>query len=395
MTEKVVKIETHRSGPFQFQVGLDMGKVQPLLDRVTDAQQRFRSMPILPDVATSLEREVLVSSVYGTNTIEAATLTEEETAAALDLSQEEAKAEQQRRVSNIRDAYKLAEKFALDWAHDKFDEQTSEIPVIVFEDMFRDLHTCITDGLEHPHNKPGEYRDNPKGQLTRVGDREHGGTYTLPKCRDDIDMLMKAYIEWVNSEEVSSLSPLLRAPLAHYYFERIHPFWDGNGRVGRVMEVMILKAAGFKYAPFAMSRYYLEHIDEYFTVFNQARKSLEKGEDNPNTVFVDFYLRGMLSVMNHLHGRANSMIGLLLFTNRLRVLLDEKKINTRQYTIATQLLNLPDMPTTQALQRAPWYEALYTKLTAKTRSRDMKGLQEQGLVRIDKNKKYRLEIPGR
>lgn len=59
---------------------------------------------------------------------------------------------------------------------------------------------------------------------------------------------------------------LIRAPLMHLYFELIHPFWDGNGRVGRVLEATLLQAAGFRYAPFAQTRYYLEHIDAYFTL---------------------------------------------------------------------------------------------------------------------------------
>lgn len=40
----------------------------------------------------------------------------------------------------------------------------------------------------------------------------------------------------------------MRAPLLHLYFELIHPFWDGNGRVGRVLEASVLLAAGYQYA---------------------------------------------------------------------------------------------------------------------------------------------------
>ncbi|WP_365303207.1 Fic family protein [uncultured Thiodictyon sp.] len=51
---------------------------------------------------------------------------------------------------------------------------------------------------------------------------------------------------------------LIRAPLVHYYYEQIHPFWDGNGRVGRVIEASLLLGEGFRYAPFAQARYYLD-----------------------------------------------------------------------------------------------------------------------------------------
>ena len=65
----------------------------------------------------------------------------------------------------------------------------------------------------------------------------------------------------------------LSAPrLVHSYFEMIHLFWDGNGRAGRVFEAAILHAEGFRYAPFALARYYLaDQIDRYFALFNLCR----------------------------------------------------------------------------------------------------------------------------
>lgn len=367
-----------------------MGVLQPLLARVKDAQQRFASMPILPDIATSLEREVLVSSVYGTNTIEAGTLSEQETAAALDLEPEQVKQEEQRRVTNIKQAYQQAESFA-QWILKEHGPQSCPLDEI----YFKDLHRFITDGLTHPNNTPGEYRDNLKGLNTKVGDMEHGGVYQPPKCRDDIDLLMRAFVDWANSDQVLELEPLLRAPLVHYYFEVIHPFWDGNGRTGRVIEALILKSAGLKYAPFAMSRYYLEHIDAYFSAFNQARKAAEQHVEFPNTVFVELFLHGMLSVMNKLHDRANAMIGILLFANQLRHMLDTKELNTRQYTIVSQLMNLSEAPTMPQLQRMPWYDSLYTKLTTKTRSRDMQNLLKKDLLKLDEKNRLVLVIPGR
>ncbi len=101
----------------------------------------------------------------------------------------------------------------------------------------------------------------------------------------------------------------IRAPLVHYYFELIHPFWDGNGRVGRVLEASVLHHAGFRFAPFAMARYYLEYIDRYFTLFNLCRKQAEKKEPHPNAPFVIFHLEGMLSAINRLHDRVNAMVG--------------------------------------------------------------------------------------
>lgn len=389
-----VRVETHRSGIFVFQAGVDLQRVQPLMDRVEDAHRRFSSVPGLRDVALQLEREVVVSSVFGTNTIEGGTLSEQETADAIELTPEQAKDEHQRRVVNLKNAYDKAEAFAkLLLDNPKFNPDGKGVRVALREDLIRDLHWRVTDGLTHPNNVPGEYRNNQKGQLTKVGDSAHGGVYTPPKNRDDIQMVMGAFVNWINSDAVLALPPLLRAPLTHYFFERIHPFWDGNGRVGRVLEAIVLKCAGYKYAHFALSRYYLEHLDEYFTVFNLARKAEESGDPHPNTVFVEFFLRGMLEVLNRLHDRANRIIGLILYRARLQDLLARKEINVRQFTIVSTLLATGPVHDLASVQGELWYQALYKKLTPKTRSRDLKGLEAMEFIRLD-DKKLVLSVPG-
>jgi len=390
--ENAKKVETYRSGIFTFQVGVDLQKIEPLLQRVEDAHARFASVPILPDIATRLEREVVVSSVFGTNTIEGGTLTEEETAAVIDA--EIANEEKEKRVLNIRKAYLKAGSFAdICIEGNKGTPKGEGLVVGLQARMITDLHSIITNELTHPQNIPGQYRDNQKGQLTKVGDAEHGGIYTPPKCRDDIDLLIKQYLEWINSPELSQLSPLIRASLAHYYFERIHPFWDGNGRVGRVLEAVVLKCAGYKYAPFALSRYYLEHIDEYFAVFNLARKAEESKEENPNTVFIEFFLKGMLNVLNLLHDRVNRIIAMLLYETTLNDKLQRKDINIRQYTIINNLLPHGVEHQVNYLQSQAWYSGLYQKLTPKTRARDLKGLAEEGLIYITEDKKVKLLVP--
>ena len=76
------RVETSRFGLFTFQVGVDQRAAAMLLQRVADAQVRFLISP-LSQVANRLEQEVLVSSIFSTNTIEGDTLTEEETKEAL------------------------------------------------------------------------------------------------------------------------------------------------------------------------------------------------------------------------------------------------------------------------------------------------------------------------
>lgn len=218
--------------------------------------------------------------------------------------------------------------------------------------------------------------------MTQVGNKEHGGSYKPPQSGRDVESLLSYLIEWQQTLKLQGVPVLIRAPLVHLYYELIHPFWDGNGRVGRVLEATLLQAEGFKYAPFAQARYYFDNIHHYFTLFNTCRKQAENKVVFPNTAFIAFFLQGMLTSIHNLHDRVNALVSLLLFENDLKHRHDEKEINSRQYAIASQLMAAGKPMSLAELRSAPWYQALYVKLTDKTKQRD---LREKGLVIQDEN----------
>jgi Fic family protein len=366
------RVETARFGPFTFQVGADPNEASMPLQRVTDAQKRFLSSP-LSQVAKRLEQEVLVSSIFSTNTIEGGTLSEEETKEALDIDPKQVQAEEQRRAVNIKTAYEIADKSA----------QDSDWRLTIT--FIKEIHAAITDSISHKYNKPGKIRNYPKDIITYVGDAAHGGRYKPPQHGGDIELLLGNLVKWHDELTVADVPALIRAPLLHYYFELIHPFWDGNGRVGRVLEASVLHGAGFRYAPFAMARYYMERIDQYFTLFNLCRKQADKKKTSPNTPFVLLHLEGMLASINRLHDRVNDMVKSLLFESHIKHLRDTKEINLRQHAILTQIMERVKPMPIDELRRAPWHKALYAKLADKTKQRDLSKLREQGLLYIDEN----------
>jgi Fic family protein len=216
-----------------------------------------------------------------------------------------------------------------------------------------------------------------------VGDTAHGGRYKPPQYGGDIALLLNHLVTWHNELVTEGVPALIRAPLMHYYFEVIHPFWDGNGRVGRVLEATVLHNAGFRYAPFAMARYYLERIDHYFSLFNLCRKQADKKRAFPNMPFVLFHLEGMLAAIDRLHDRVNAMVKLLLFEAHIKHLRDTKTINLRQYAIVTQVMERGKPLQIDELRRAPWLEALYANRSDKTKQRDLSKLRQQELLYVD------------
>ncbi len=370
--EFTLRMDTDRCGPFTFQRGVDMDVLGVAIQRVADAHERFVASP-LAQVANQLEREVVVSSVFGTNTIEGGALSEDETAHALALDPARVQEVEQRRALNIKAAYDMSRAAAATpgW--------------LLTTEFIVDLHRLITQDIPHPDSRPGLIRDNPKTRITWVGDEAHGGRYKPPQYGRDIERLLEALVAWHGEMALADVPAPIRAPLVHLYYELIHPFWDGNGRVGRVIEATLLQAAGYRYAPFALARYYLANIDAYFTLFNACRKAAEKGQPAPNQAFVGFHLEGMRVTINGLHDRVNHIVNVLLFERNLRLALDEREINARQYTIVSQILGRGRPMPLSEIRRAPWYTSLYLRRNDKTRQRDLRRLREMELVFLDSN----------
>ena len=162
LSESEMRIETRRFGPFTFCLGVDGAALALLYQRVLDAHERLNAS-LLSQVARQLEREVVASSIFGTNSIEGGTLTEEETQRVLDLDPAQVREEEQLRAVNLKAAYDVAQQAATTpgWRLD--------VPFI------QRVHAAITRRLTHANNQPGVFRDNPKAIKTYVGSQAHGG----------------------------------------------------------------------------------------------------------------------------------------------------------------------------------------------------------------------------
>jgi Fic family protein len=89
----------------------------------------------------------------------------------------------------------------------------------------------------------------------------------------NISKEMKRFIEWYNKSEISS--PIIKAAVAHLYFESIHPFEDGNGRIGRAIAEKAL-SQGFDHPiMFSISKSIEENRSAYYLALQNAQQNLE------------------------------------------------------------------------------------------------------------------------
>lgn len=371
--DTTLRVMTYKSGSFTFQLGLDLNQVQAMLDRVNDSQNRFNKMPSLPRIIDQIQDKVLASSIYSTNTIEGGQFTEQETANILKQDPKTIQKSEERRLTNLKES--------IEWVKKSSSKQLASTTGETFSlsTMFQ-LHTLVSQNLAEQHNPAGQLRNNQPSQKTIVGNDVHGGTYRPPKCLEDIEYLVQAWGEWLNSLSIINQPVIIRACLAHYYFELIHPFWDGNGRTGRLIEMFILEQSGYRFSSSAIWKYYQTNIHEYFALFNQCRKQAEKKEDHPNQPFIEFVLKGMFETIEYLHDQSNILISFLLYQTALNDAKFSKKISDRQFNLIHNLMRAigenNKFLSKADLYRIPQIQALYSGKVERTFYRDVDKLIE-------------------
>lgn len=98
--------------------------------------------------------------------------------------------------------------------------------------------------------------------------------YIPPQRADDIKRHMGELENFINNDEISGLDPLVKMAIIHHQFESIHPFPDGNGRVGRVINILYLTRTGLLDIPILyLSRYINRHKNEYYRLLQYVRTS--------------------------------------------------------------------------------------------------------------------------
>jgi Fic family protein len=104
-----------------------------------------------------------------------------------------------------------------------------------------------------------------------VNDLTNKVIYTPPDNFDTISNLMKNLEEYLN-EDTGDLSPLIKLAIQHYQFESIHPFYDGNGRTGRIINVLYLILKGLLNKPILyLSSYIIQNKGDYYRLLQEVR----------------------------------------------------------------------------------------------------------------------------
>lgn len=97
--------------------------------------------------------------------------------------------------------------------------------------------------------------------------------YTPPQNYDQIQQLMSNLERYVNDPEIQDCDPLIKMAVIHFQFESIHPFYDGNGRTGRIINILYLILENLQTLPILyLSSYIIKHKASYYSFLQKVRE---------------------------------------------------------------------------------------------------------------------------
>lgn len=117
--------------------------------------------------------------------------------------------------------------------------------------------------------------------------------YTPPQDINEVNEKMSNLEAFINDQELSNLDPLIKMAIIHHQFESIHPFGDGNGRTGRIVNILYLVITDLLDLPILyLSRYITHHKGEYYHLIQAIR---DKNTDNAKewVEWILFILKGV------------------------------------------------------------------------------------------------------
>ena len=132
--------------------------------------------------------------------------------------------------------------------------------------LLREIHEVLLSRGRGAGKAPGEFRRTQNW----IGGSRPGNARFVPPPPQRVEESMAALEEFLHDERTS---PLLKAALAHVQFETIHPFLDGNGRVGRLLITLLLCAEGILRDPLLyLSLYFKQHRATYYELLDGVRR---------------------------------------------------------------------------------------------------------------------------
>lgn len=167
--------------------------------------------------------------------------------------------------------------------------------------LLREMHARLMERGRGSDKLPGEFRRSQNW----IGGTRPGNAHFVPPPPGEVEACMAALEGFIHGQDAGAVPVLLKAALAHVQFETIHPFLDGNGRLGRLLIALLLHDGGVLRQPLLyLSLYFKQHRAVYYERLDGVRASGDW------EAWVDFFLEGVEQTAQGAVDTARRLVGL-------------------------------------------------------------------------------------
>jgi len=257
------------------------------LARIEQLKERIDELPITASMLEGLRKTSRLVSTHYSTKIEGNRLTMEQVEQVLFEKKTIAhRKRDEAEVKGYSEAFDFMERYS-----------RSNRPIT--EHVIQKLHALVM-GKGKKNVKPSAYRDGQN--VIREG--ASGDIVYLPPEAHDVPGLMKALVFWIQNSDLPA--PLV-AGIAHYQFATIHPYWDGNGRVARLLATMILRTYGYGLKGiYSLDEYYARNLPAYYDALNvgPSHNYYMGREDADITDWIEYFCSGAASAFENVARKA-------------------------------------------------------------------------------------------
>lgn len=180
------------------------------------------------------------------------------------------------------------------------DERVKTLPIS--NRLIKEIHAVLLSSMRGKEKDPGVFRQN-QNWIGPMGSTLKTATFVPPNVIDMHHALDQLELFIHNLDDVD---PLIKIALIHYQFETIHPFLDGNGRIGRLLISLLLKQYGILDDGVLYLSYYLKkNRVEYYDRLTEVRI---KGHYE---AWISFFLKGIIETSKHAIGCIEQLVALM------------------------------------------------------------------------------------
>jgi len=324
-------------------------KILNNIAKIEAAEEVIKHAPLLPLWEKQFKEDAIVRAVYHGTHIEGNPLHKDD---AKDILLGKEIIGRPRDVQEIINYRKVIE-FIDEEAKRKIDKIT--------EQLIKKIHRIIVEKIL-PIEQVGEYRN----KQVIIRNSQTGEVTFRPPPSIEVPFLMREFIYWLNREDKEEIHPVIKAGIAHHELVRIHPFFDGNGRVARVLATLILFLGGYDIRRFfSLEEYYDKDAASYY-------QNLQKASQGNLTAWLEYFTFGAAVEFEKIKNKILKLSKDAKLKERFggqQIYLTERQIKIVEYIQEVGFLQ------NQA------FSQIFPDVSEDTVLRDLKYLMDKGLIK--------------